>query len=182
MTHLDIYISWYAWFIISFMCLYSPSVKILSFYFTHASRTLLVVSILNFIQYFIDVLRHNHISIPVYLHRHWCQIYWFCLDLSLKSNLNEILNFVSIKDKSFPIKEMSSTSCIRNISQRSHLISCKCKHLHRLWWKTKPFKNFITMKIPSPRCLVQPLKFACLLFSILWINKTLWTVSCTRPK
>ena len=43
---------------------------------------------------------------------------------------------MSIKDTSFPINNMFYTQCVRNMSQRSHLISCKCKHLHRLQMKT----------------------------------------------
>jgi hypothetical protein len=58
----------------------------------HVARTFLVVSILNFIQYFIYVLWHNHIGTLIYLHRHRDPIFWFCLSLSLKSNFNEKLN------------------------------------------------------------------------------------------
>jgi hypothetical protein len=36
------------------------------------------------IQYFNYVLWQNFISAPIYLYRHWCSIFWFCLSLSSK--------------------------------------------------------------------------------------------------
>jgi hypothetical protein len=36
------------------------------------------------IQYFIYVLWQNYISASIYLYRHWCSIFWFCLSLSSK--------------------------------------------------------------------------------------------------
>jgi hypothetical protein len=41
------------------------------------------------LQYFIYVLWQNDISASIYLHRHWCLIFWFYLSLSSKSNFNE---------------------------------------------------------------------------------------------
>ena len=43
------------------------------------------------IQYFIYVLWQNYISASIYLHRHWCSIFWFYLSLSSKTNFNENL-------------------------------------------------------------------------------------------
>jgi hypothetical protein len=109
----------------------------------HAARTFLVISILNFIQYFIYVHWHNHICTSICLHRHRYPIFWFCLSLSLKFLANASIFIISDE--------------------------------------IKLFNNFITGNIPTMRCLLQPLKFACL-FSILWIYKTHWTMSCTCPR
>jgi hypothetical protein len=46
------------------------------------------------IPYFIYVLWQNYISASIYLHRHWCSIFWFCLSLSSKTNFNENLTIL----------------------------------------------------------------------------------------
>jgi hypothetical protein len=43
------------------------------------------------IQYFIYVFWQNYISSSIYMHRHWCLIFWFYLSLPSKTNFNENL-------------------------------------------------------------------------------------------
>lgn len=57
------------------------------------------------------------------------------------------------------------------MSQRSHLISCKCKHLHRPWWNQNSLT--ISSSEDSNSVMHSSIIEVCIPFSILWINKTL---------
>jgi len=64
------------------------------------------------------------------------------------------------------------------MSQRSHLISCKCKPLHRLWWNQKLFDYFIRWRFQLRDTHFIQLKFIYL-SSIPRISKTLGCILYT---
>ena len=105
------------------------------------------------IQYFIYVLWQNYISASIYLHRHWCLIFWFYLSLSSKTNFNENLT----------------------ISRKTHNFQWTICHLHKaleiclsaptyFLVNTSIFKyldeintlTFSSLKIPTSLCLLLP--------------------------
>jgi len=105
------------------------------------------------IQYFIYVLWQNYISASIYLHRHWCLIFWFYLSLSPKTNFNENLT-ISRKTHNFqwPICRLHKALEICLSAPTYFLVNTSIfKYLDEINTLT-----FSLLKIPTSLCLLLP--------------------------